>query len=80
VKEVRFKLHELMGKHKIKSINKLSNLTGITRPTLTKIYENDLTRIDFGTIQTLCTFFDCDIEELMTMEEVKENSKPQDNQ
>lgn len=72
MKEVKFQLHVLMGKHKIKSINQLSKLTGITRPTLTKIYNNDLNRIDFNTVSTLCTFFDCDIEDLMVMEEKKE--------
>ncbi len=68
MRKVQFHLHVLMGQNKIKSINELSKKTGISRPTLTKLYDNNTTRVDFDTIQTLCDFFDCKLSDLMTME------------
>lgn len=66
--KVKFKLHILMGEHKIRSISQLSKETGLSRPTLTKIYDNETNRIEFETIEKLCTFFDCEIDDLMVLE------------
>lgn len=66
--KVKFRLHILMGEHKIKNISQLSRETGLSRPTLTKIYDNETNRIEFETIEKLCTFFDCDIDDLMVLE------------
>lgn len=57
-----------MGEHKIRSISQLSKETGLSRPTLTKIYDNETNRIEFETIEKLCTFFDCEIDDLMVLE------------
>lgn len=65
---VKFNLHVLMGQHKIRSINKLSEETGISRPTLTRIYNGESDRIEMGTIQTLCDYFKCDVGDLMYIE------------
>ena len=67
MKQVKIKLHELMGKHKIRSINKLSIETGITRQTLTRMYNEESTQLDFATIGKLCDFFDCDVGELLVL-------------
>ncbi|MEC2070309.1 MULTISPECIES: helix-turn-helix domain-containing protein [Alkalihalophilus] len=72
MRKIQFNLHTLMGKNKIKSINELSKRTGISRPTLTKIYDNETTRVEFDTLQKLCDFFDCDLEELMYLETSEE--------
>lgn len=44
MKKVTFKLNELMGKHRVRSIRKLSEDTGINRATLSRMYDNELTR------------------------------------
>ncbi|MEC0666328.1 helix-turn-helix transcriptional regulator [Priestia flexa] len=69
MKKVRIKLHELMGKHKIRSINQLSKETGISRPTLTRLYDEETKQLDFATIGILCEFFDCGIGDLLVLEE-----------
>ena len=65
MKKVKSNLHVLMGKKKIKSINQLAIETGISRPTLTRIYYDQSDRIEFGTIEKLCDFFDCEVGELI---------------
>ncbi len=69
LRKVKSKLHILMGERKIKSINQLSNETGITRKTLTRIYNDESNQLDFGTIAKLCDFFECDLGELLYLED-----------
>lgn len=71
--KVKFRLHILMGEHKIRSISQLSKETGLSRPTLTKIYENETFRIEFETIEKLCDYFNCDVSDLMYLDK-SENS------
>lgn len=66
--KVKSNLHVLMGKKKIKSINQLSQLTGITRPTLTRLYNDEGDRIEYLTIQKLCDFFECEPGDLLYLE------------
>lgn len=68
-----FKLNELMGKHKIRSIRALSEATGLNRITLTKIYEGKSQRIDANTVTILCEYFNCTLNDLMDFEEVEES-------
>jgi putative transcriptional regulator len=76
MKKVKSNLHVLMGKKKIKSINQLANETGISRPTLTRIYNDEMDRIELLTIQKLCDFFDCLPGDLLVLEEdLNENQK-----
>ncbi|GGJ48878.1 helix-turn-helix domain-containing protein [Virgibacillus salexigens] len=67
MKTIKFKLNELMGKHRIRSIRKLSDETGINRYTLSKMYNNELSRMDAQTLSTLCNFFDCELHELIDL-------------
>jgi putative transcriptional regulator len=62
---IKSKLHILMHDHKIKSIAKLSELTGISRPTLYRIQNETGDRIEYGTLNTLCEFFKCDVGDIM---------------
>jgi putative transcriptional regulator len=71
MKKVRINLHRLMGERKIRSINQLSKDTGITRTTLTRLYNEESTQLDFNTIGTLCEYFQCDLSELLFLEEEK---------
>ncbi len=68
MKKVKTRLHVLMGEKKIRSINQLSNETGITRQTLTRIYNQEAERLDFVTISKLCEFFDCEVGDLLYLE------------
>jgi putative transcriptional regulator len=74
-KRVRTRLHVLMGEKKIRSINQLSELTGITRQTLTRIYNEEAERLDFATISTLCEFFECEVGDLLYLEDVEEGKE-----
>ena len=73
MKKLKTRLHVLMGEHKIRSINQLSKETGITRQTLTRIYNEESNQLDFATIEKLCVFFDCDIADLLYLEEKGED-------
>lgn len=68
---IKSRLHMLMGEKKIKSINQLSNETGISRLSLTKIYNDSSKAIDYATLETLCTFFQCDVGDILTFEQEK---------
>ncbi|OZB90079.1 helix-turn-helix transcriptional regulator [Paenibacillus sp. XY044] len=59
------KLHILMGQNKIKSIRQLSEKTGISRAALTKLYDGEGKGIEYATLNTLCTFFNCQPGELL---------------
>lgn len=62
---INSKLHIQMGTKKIKSIRQLSEETGISRLSLTKIYNGDAKGIEFNTLNTLCNFFECDISDIL---------------
>ncbi|MGM7719408.1 helix-turn-helix domain-containing protein [Metabacillus sp. Hm71] len=64
---IKSNLHILMGEKKIRSINQLSKETGISRPTLTRIYNDESDRIEFTTIYKLCQFFGCEVGDLFTI-------------
>jgi putative transcriptional regulator len=69
LRKVRTRLHILMGEKKIRSINQLSKETGITRPTLTRIYNETSNQLDFATLEKLCDFFECNLDELLYLDE-----------
>lgn len=66
--KVKNRLHILMGEKRIRSINQLSKDTGITRQTLTRIYNEEAERLDFETIGTLCDYFGCEIGDLLYLD------------
>lgn len=68
---IQSNLHILMGHKKIKSIRQLSEETGISRLSLTKLYDGKAKGIEFETLNTLCTFFDCDVGDLLYREKDK---------
>lgn len=72
MRKIRSRLHILMGERKIKSINQLANETGITRKTLTRIYNDEANQLDFATAARLCEFFQCELHDLIHLEESKE--------
>lgn len=55
-----------MGAKKLK-IADVVNETGINRSTVTRLYHETTTRIDFETLETLCKFFDCEPGDLLSL-------------
>ena len=70
---IHVKLSEMMGKHKIKSFSELEKLTGITRKTLTKMYDGQGKGVEYDTLNKLCDYFDCNVGDLLTYEKEKKD-------
>ena len=56
---------EMMAKNKIRTIQKISKDTGISRTTLTALYYGTSAGIQFSTLDRLCQYFECEIKELI---------------
>ncbi|MEM3485156.1 MAG: helix-turn-helix transcriptional regulator [Candidatus Methanomethyliaceae archaeon] len=53
------RLSAMMGTRKIRSINRLHELTGISRTTLTTLWYGRAKGISFDTLETLCKALNC---------------------
>lgn len=60
-------LSTMMGKARY-SIQDVHIRTGLSRSTVTQLYHDKATRIDFETIEKLCELFSCDINDLFCLE------------
>lgn len=65
---MKIRLEDLMWEKRVKSINSLSTATEISRQTLHRIYNNESDGIRLETIEKLCNYLDCEIEELLVIE------------
>ena len=65
---IRCHLSRLMGEHKLKVID-VARETGLHRNTITLLYKETATRVDFETIDKLCKLFNCAVEELFEFKE-----------
>lgn len=63
--KVESRLRNVMADAKIKSISKLSELSGISRPTIIKIEKGDFDTIQFGILLKICSALECTIDELI---------------
>ncbi|MDY4011867.1 MAG: helix-turn-helix transcriptional regulator [Fusobacterium gastrosuis] len=61
---LKVKLSDLMGKHKL-TIAKVSELTSLSRPTISALYHEKVSRIDFETVIKLCKLFNCTVGDLI---------------
>ena len=68
---VHCNLSTLMGRKRY-SIQDVHILTGLSRSTVSSLYNDKATRIDFDTLEMLCRLFECSAGELF---EVCVNSK-----
>ena len=68
---VHCNLSTLMGRKRY-SIQDVHILTGLSRSTVSSLYNDKATRIDFDTLEKLCRLFECSAAELF---EVCVNSK-----
>jgi len=64
---IQSNLSALMGKRRYK-IKDVHELTGLSRTTISALYNGRATRIDFATIGKLCSLFGCGVEELLLLE------------
>lgn len=73
---MKCRLSTLMGQARY-SIQDVHNKTGLARSTVAQLYHDKATRIDFETIEKLCTLFNCSIADLLKLENVDELKEEQ---
>jgi putative transcriptional regulator len=61
---VKNNLRLLMAEHRV-NITQLAAATGISRNTLSSIYHERTTRMDFKTVTMLCNYFECTPNDLL---------------
>lgn len=61
---IKCNLAELLGARKLKVADVVRD-TGINRSTLTRLYHETTSRIDFETLETLCRYLECDVGQLL---------------
>lgn len=65
---VHSNLSTLMGSRRY-SIKDVHEKTGLSRNTISNLYNDKATRIDFETIYKLCVLFGCGVEDLLRKEQ-----------
>ncbi|PWU66556.1 helix-turn-helix domain-containing protein [Gracilibacillus dipsosauri] len=65
---VRNNLRIIMAAKK-KNIQDVSDATGLTRRTVSKLYHEISTQIRFDVLEKLCIYLECDISDLLYIEE-----------
>ena len=60
---IRCYLSRILGERKLK-ISDVARDTNINRGTITRLYQENFTRIEKDVVDTLCQYFNCSIEEL----------------
>lgn len=61
---IKIKLSNLLGEHKMTQ-KALSDITNIRPATISKMYYEEIKRIDVKQLDSLCKAFDCEISELL---------------
>jgi putative transcriptional regulator len=59
-------LSVLMGKHRFR-IQDVHERTGLARRTISGLYNDKATRIDFSTVEKLCQLFECGVDQLFVL-------------
>ena len=60
------RLSTYMGEHRL-SIQDVHERTGLSRNTVSNLYNDKVTRVDFDTIEKLCLLFDCSVGDLFLL-------------
>lgn len=68
-------LSTLMGKHRY-TIQDVHEKTGLSRNTISSLYNDKATRIDYSTIVKLCQLFECGIEQLFILNDIAAQKPP----
>jgi len=61
---VKCNLSTLMGAKRL-TIQEVSDKTGLARNTISALYHDNVKRIDYDTINKLCNFLECSMQELI---------------
>ena len=61
---IKFKLSNLLGQHKMTQ-KALADITHIRPATISKMYYEEIKRIDIKHLDSICKAFDCEISELL---------------
>ena len=61
---IKIKLSDLLGKNKMTQ-KSLSNLTGIRPATISKMYYEEVKRMDVTHMNNICKVFNCEISDLL---------------
>ena len=61
---IKIKLSDLLGKHKMNQ-KTISKLTNIRPATISKMYYEEIKRIDIKQLDSICKAFNCEISELL---------------
>ena len=69
---IKIKLSDLLGKHKMTQ-KALADMTGIRPATVSKMYYEEVKRIDVKQLNNICKVFNCEISELL--EYIPDNKK-----
>lgn len=64
---LRSRLSSLMG-NKRYTIQDVHEKTGLSRNTVSSLYNDTATRIDYSTIEKICLLFDCPVSDLFVIE------------
>lgn len=65
---VKCHLSRMMGERRLK-IADLTRETGLNRGTITRLYHESAVRVEFTVLEKLCNFFECEIGELLEIQE-----------
>lgn len=69
------RLSALMGEKRL-SIQDVHQQTKLSRTTISNLYNDKATRIDFETIEKICSFFNCELNEILYFKKsIKENDR-----
>lgn len=69
---VKNNLRVLMAQKNV-NIQDVSDATGLSRKSISKLYNESSIQITFDVIARLCAYFDCEVNDLLYLEENKEN-------
>lgn len=61
---IKIKLSDLLGKHKMTQTS-LANLTKIRPATISKMYYEEVKRLDINQLNSICSVFECEISDLL---------------
>lgn len=70
---VKSNLSTLMGKHRY-SIKDVHEKTGLARGTISNLYNDRATRIDYDTIARFCGLFQCGVDSLLVLEKTNDDA------
>lgn len=72
---IRCKLSTLMGERRY-NIQDVFEKTGISRSTISDLYHDRKTRVDYNTLNRLCYLFDCKTSDILVFEKAQTEISP----